>query len=137
MPWKACDMFDLGKMLYDHRNRNIEHDREQDPEQSRNQTNDKRFRVEDMRYIFFRRSHRPQDTDLLFAFQDRNIGDDPDHDARNDQLNRNEPDQDIRDHIDDIADSREHDADHIVIRNDILIFSFNFLKLVVLGDHIA
>ena len=60
-----------------------------------------RFRIEDARYVALRGTDGTQNADLLGALQDRDIGDDADHDRGNHERDRHKCDQNIGNGVDD------------------------------------
>ena len=63
---------------------------------------------------------RPQDADLFSPFKNRDIGDNANHNRRNDQRDTDKRNQDVRNRIDNGGDAAHQQAHHIGILNRIL-----------------
>ena len=67
------------------------------------------------------------------------IGDDADHNRGNHKGNADKSDQHVADDVDDIRDGGHQSADHIGVRDYLLVFAFFFHRVIVTvedGDNV-
>ncbi len=114
--------------------RNTDELRDEDGEHTGEQTLYEGLRVEDLRDIVLGGTDGPKDTDLLGPLEDGDIGDDGDHNARDDQRDGHESDEHIADGVDDLGDGRRDGGNEVRVRDpfrllaDLLVIVVNELN---------
>ena len=88
-----------------------------------------------MRDVLLAGADGAQDADLLGALQHRDISDDPDHDAGDDQRYADKGHQYIADHVDDGRHRFHHRAHHIIVGDHIGFIARILLGFIVIIDQ--
>ena len=127
------DPVDVHVLSRDGVGRDTQQHRDHNAEDAGEQAFDEGLGVEDLRDIVLGRTDRAENTDLFGPFQDRDVGDDRDHDARDDQGDGDERDQDIADGVDDLRDGRGDRRDEVSVSH---LFGVIFDLRVVIVDEL-
>ena len=123
-------------MLDDGVDRNNQQQRQADADQAGDETFNERFGIEDARDVALARADGAENTDLLRTFEHGDVGDDADHDGRDDERDGHECNQHIGNGVDDRGDRTHEQRDIVGIRD--LLFVGDGLVIVrnAVGDGV-